>query len=91
MPDDPGYSKRDERRDDNADVFPGDECWTLQKADMRRALEAQQTIDSPLCSHCGEEGEYAGIGRHRKYCSDRCRVAAYRARKRKVHAVPKVA
>lgn len=66
----------------NADAGPGDECWELQnEADARRNAE-KDARDFPLCAHCGEETEYAGTGRHRKYCSDRCRVAAYRARKR---------
>ena len=34
------------------------------------------------CGHCGERVELARTGRTRRYCSTRCRVAAYRARHR---------
>ena len=70
-----------------ADAGPGDPCWDLQNAEIAANQEAENTRDFPTCLHCGEESEYLGGGdrggRHRKYCSDSCRVAAYRARKRK--------
>lgn len=32
------------------------------------------------CGHCGARLRIAGVGRPQRYCSTRCRVAAYRAR-----------
>lgn len=64
------------------DAGPGDPCWELQEAEAERKRAELDARDFPICAHCGAEAEYAGRGRHRKYCSDRCRVAAYRARKR---------
>ena len=69
----------------DADAGPDDPCWDLQQEEAKRKREAEDARDFPICAHCGAEAEYAGRGRHRKYCSDRCRVAAYRARK---HATP---
>lgn len=66
----------------DADAGPDDPCWDLQQEEAKRKREAEDARDFPICAHCGAEAEYAGRGRHRKYCSDRCRVAAYRARKR---------
>lgn len=55
-------------------------CSSACRAWTRRM--ERQARDFPICAHCGVEAGYAGIGRPRKFCSDRCRVAAYRARKR---------
>lgn len=66
----------------DADAGPDDPCWELQNKEATRRAREEDARDFPICAHCGAEGEYAGRGRHRKYCSDRCRVAAYRARKR---------
>lgn len=66
----------------DADAGPDDECWELQNKEATRRAREEDERDFPICAHCGVEAEYAGRGRHRKYCSDRCRVAAYRARKR---------
>lgn len=68
--------------DPDADAGPDDPCWDLQEEEAKRKFLAEDARDFPICAHCGAEAEYAGRGRHRKYCSDRCRVAAYRARKR---------
>jgi len=66
----------------DADAGPGDECWELQNEEAARKAREIDARDFPICAYCGAEAEYAGRGRHRKYCSDRCRAAAYRARKR---------
>lgn len=66
---------------DDADAGPGDPCWELQNAADAAEAAAVDARDFPECAHCGQETEYAGTGRHRKYCSGRCRVYAYRARK----------
>lgn len=84
LPDDPRYSERDERRDDIADTNLGEHCYEMQAAAEEKELDRLDARDAPICAYCGEEGEYACIGRHRKYCQDRCRVYAYRARKRGV-------
>lgn len=55
--------------------------WRIERRGARRNVEkgARNVL---LCAHCGAETECAGPQRHRKYCSDRCRMAAYKARKR---------
>ncbi len=59
--------------------------------DVRRSVDSPSSIgpegDLVLCPECQqrrflpESGQFYG-GRHRKYCSDACRQAAYRARRR---------
>lgn len=59
-------------------------------ADVRRSVDGSSSIHSEgdlvLCPQCQQRqflpgsGQFYG-GRHRKYCSDACRQAAYRARR----------
>jgi len=59
--------------------------------DVRRSVDSPSYMgpegDLVLCPQCQqrrflpESGQFYG-GRHRKYCSDACRQAAYRARRR---------
>lgn len=79
-----GFNTQDSRKTRctmGVDTTPGEKCWELQNAEYQAKAEAIDTRDFPACAHCGEEAEYAGTGRHRKYCSDKCRVYAHRARK----------
>lgn len=80
-PESPRYADRHAEADRVADAGPDDPCWELQEAELREEREAENARDFPTCAHCGEGAEYWGTGRHRKYCSDKCRVYAYRARK----------
>jgi hypothetical protein len=58
------------------------EAHRLIAAAMRIA-EAQAS--GPRCEAptCDNAVEYSGIGRHRLYCSDRCRKAAHRAKQQR--------
>ncbi|SRR5216683_7853265 len=61
----------------------------LTRADLSRLY---RTDDIVRCSHCHEHRfiPQSGVptgGRRRKYCSDKCRQAAYRARRRAAGAV----
>lgn len=80
-PSSPRYTEAHAERDAIADAGPKDLCWELQEAEDAVKSAAVDTRDFPECAHCGAEDEYAGTGRHRKYCSDRCRVYAHRAQK----------
>ena len=75
------YKEHHRKLDEIADAGPGDLCWELQQREEAERKAAIDKRDYPTCAYCGQEAEYAGIGRHRKYCSDKCRVYAHRARK----------
>jgi hypothetical protein len=51
----------------------------VQEAAGRRRTSSQ-TPRRVACEHCGEEFET--MNTHRRYCSDRCRMAAFARRKR---------
>ena len=46
---------------------------------------AERQAAGPHCEAptCENPVEYSGIGRHRRFCSDRCRKAAHRARRQR--------
>lgn len=46
----------------------------------RRSRRSPQPARAVACAHCGEEFETRNA--HRRYCSDRCRMAAFARRKR---------
>jgi hypothetical protein len=68
-------------------------AWdAIAKPDSDRATAVHQAIAAalriaedqatgPRCEAptCDNAIEYSGIGRHRRFCSDRCRKAAHRA------------
>lgn len=35
----------------------------------------------PVCHHCGTEFDETGVGRPPRFCSSRCRVAAFRLKR----------
>lgn len=55
----------------------------LMQDDLEEAADfAAEDRANALCEHCGESAGWTGNGRPRKFCSDRCKTAEYRARKR---------
>jgi hypothetical protein len=65
----------------------GNEELTYTVTRVRRArpadVAALETPDDPTpCAHCGAPTTNDPHGRPRLYCSDRCRIYAYRARTR---------
>lgn len=77
--------KRCKLNADDGDAGPGDRCWELQEAEAKVKQDAEDARDYPKCLRCGEETEYLGGygkgGRHRKFCSDKCRVYYHREQK----------
>lgn len=58
------------------------DCQSIQD-DLEEAAEyAAEERREVLCEHCGESAGWTGQGRPRKFCSNRCKTAEYRARKR---------
>ena len=52
----------------------------LHECAVRRPRRASQPIVERTCEHCAAAFETANL--HRRYCSDRCRMAAFARRKR---------
>jgi endogenous inhibitor of DNA gyrase (YacG/DUF329 family) len=54
-------------------------CAVLQneRAQQQRELEDQRWDKE--CEHCGENTGWDGVGRPRRFCSNRCKTAFYRA------------
>ena len=60
---------------------PGKFCSAhVSEARTRRHRESPQPLRQVACDHCGEEFETRNA--HRRFCSDRCRMAAFARRKR---------
>lgn len=59
-----------------------DSCSEMQNArDTHRLMLDEQRWEA-LCARCKESAGWDGVGRPRKFCSDRCKTAHYRATKR---------
>ncbi|MEU7303736.1 hypothetical protein [Streptomyces sp. NPDC007206] len=58
-------------------------CARMQDELARRRLDAQIARDDRKCEHCGNwAGNEGNVGRPRRFCSNRCKTAHYRAEKR---------
>lgn len=59
-------------------------CAELQNELARTALDKENQRWDSECARdgCEESTGWTGVGRPRRFCSDRCRVAHYRAEKR---------
>lgn len=57
-----------------------DDCKTAQDDLQEDSEEAAQARRDATCENCGEPAGWSGRGRPRRYCSDRCKTAAYRRR-----------
>jgi hypothetical protein len=57
----------------------GGECESKQAELLEIADYWKEARATAVCAHCGEPVGWAGRGRPRKYCSGRCKVAAFRA------------
>jgi endogenous inhibitor of DNA gyrase (YacG/DUF329 family) len=59
-----------------------EDCRTAQDdLDEAAELAAMERAEAE-CAHCGNPAGWTGRGRPRRYCSNRCKTAAYRNRKR---------
>ncbi|MGK5533483.1 hypothetical protein [Streptomyces sp. URMC 129] len=57
------------------------DCKAAQDDLEEAAEEAAQARQNAVCENCGEPAGWSGRGRPRRYCSNRCKTAAYRHRK----------
>ncbi|MEV6684888.1 hypothetical protein AB0N28_06055 [Streptomyces sp. NPDC051130] len=57
-------------------------CSEMQNARDAQRLALDEERWEALCAHCEESTGWDGVGRPRKFCSDRCKQAFYRAAKR---------
>ncbi|KAF2778712.1 hypothetical protein STPH1_3374 [Streptomyces sp. OM5714] len=56
-------------------------CKAVQDEQYEDAIDEREAKMNADCQWCLKPTGWAGVGRVRKYCSDRCKVAAHRARK----------
>lgn len=61
-----------------------DKATAVHQAIAAALRLAETQAAGPRCEAltCDNSIEYSGIGRHRRFCSDRCRKAAHRASQR---------
>lgn len=57
-----------------------DTCVTLQNERVAQRFTLDSERHAKTCAHCGEWAGWDGIGRPRRFCSNRCKTAHYRAR-----------
>jgi len=66
------------------DFYYADEtCAALQNELAARKLELDDARWEKTCEHCGEHAGWNGRGRPRRFCSNRCKTAFYRAAKQR--------
>ena len=61
-------------------VYNGSRFCALHGRALRPARRARRPLSERTCANCGAAFETANP--HRRYCSDRCRMAAFARRKR---------
>jgi len=74
-------SNRGRRCRMDVDTVDGERCYEMQLAPIIARRAAEDARWDATCP-CGRNAGWNGVGRARKYCSDACRVRAYRQRKR---------